>query len=108
MPERENDFSPETGLPDLLDIVKLDGRWAQVKLGGETVTFLDDGTEMDVDWNAYRLARPFHSLAANFLKDQFGEEIPDGELARAHWGPEEKEHPELKGQIRVFGEFVKK
>jgi len=37
----------------LLDVVKIDGRWAQVILGGKTVRYLDDKSETFINWDDY-------------------------------------------------------
>jgi hypothetical protein len=43
----ESDFSTT---PQVLDIIKIDGRWAQSIIGGRTIIFLDDGASQEILW----------------------------------------------------------
>ena len=107
----ENIPSPEGQLPELLDIVKIDGKWAQVKSGGgETslVLFLEDNQGADINWSEYQLTRTFNSLPVGTVEQVFGEKFSEEELDNVRWGPEQEQTPALKKQVRVFGEFVKK
>lgn len=86
----------------MLDLVKIDGKWAQVFGAGRFAKFLDTGTTIDVDWNKLVLERKFDTSLANVLKFE-GETITDDEKAMIHWGGEEKKLPRLREQVTVFG-----
>jgi hypothetical protein len=106
--EKEIRTGREHAVPALLDVVKLDGRWAQVRGGGGAILFLDNGEARPIEWGNYRMVRSFGaSQAIDFVQEQ-GERFTDEEIERVHWGPEEERHPELKKQVRVFGEYVSK
>jgi len=92
-------------LPSLLDIVKIDGRWAQVRAGGNTVLFLDDGDAQPIDWDDYELDR-HDGRALIYTKESL--ELEPEEILRIHWGPEEKIKPSLKLECTYFGDFIKK
>ena len=104
--------SPEK-FPATLDIIKIDGRWAQVStaakdLGFVTVRFLDDGTVERADLGEYYLAREFGlGATVGSLKEISGQGLSAKEAENVRWGPEEKDHPHLKGMVTVFGEYKK-
>lgn len=70
--------------PDLLDIVKIDGRWAQVRAGGEVLVVLDTGEARDIDWSEYKLKRVFNQSVKTTMA--LGENFTDEEVGRIHWG----------------------
>ncbi|MFH0828830.1 MAG: hypothetical protein V1907_01475 [Candidatus Kerfeldbacteria bacterium] len=94
--------------PCLLDLVKIDGRWAQVISGPETsqVLFLDNGSGDTIRWSDYTLARPLHTHVR--LIQERGRVFTDEELSRIRWGSEQKEKPDLVQEISVFGEFTRR
>lgn len=105
--EKEN----QEKLPATLDVVKIDGRWAQVVgtkdgSGEVVVKFLDNDEVAGLDLTDYELVRKFNMVASH-LKQFFGEELPKDQAEKVHWGPEEIENPELKGLVTVFGEYKK-
>lgn len=97
-----------TARPELLDVVKIDGRWAQVKAGGDHVTYLDDGTTELKNWDEYKVTTDFMSRSIALLEKQGLIDFTDQELANVHWGSEQELNPELKKQVRVFAEYIKK
>ena len=94
-------------LPQLLDIVQIDGRWAQVAGGGTALRYLDSGQSGEIDWQDYELKEKISQPLMTVLKLRPGT-FPK-ELAQAvHWGPEDQEHKHLKLNVTVFGIFRSK
>ena len=92
--------------PAQLDIVKINGRWAQVVGARGAVKYLNDLTEEQIDWNNYELIKPISQRLKEVLS--FGTEKFSGEeIDNIHWGSEQKLYPNLKKQVTVFGEFKK-
>lgn len=91
--------------PHLLDVVKVNGRWAQVQFAGNHITYLSDGVMDEIDWKNYVLKKDWKGLSVSTVKKV--EVFSDEEIAQIHWDPEEKEHPKLKEQVSVYGEFEK-
>jgi hypothetical protein len=91
--------------PSTLDIVKIDGRWAQVHSRSDTaaLVYLDDGSEDHIEWADYELTRLIRSHVLP-LKDQFTPE----EIARIRWGAEQEQNPHLVYEVAVFGEYRKR
>lgn len=97
--------------PATLDIVKIDGRWAQVisaqqsgiKIDGDSTTlrWLDNKSGDSIDITDYRL-----KIYANFTASMFRQMFSDIEFENIHWG--EDDTLELKGKVTVFGEYVSK
>jgi hypothetical protein len=103
----EKELTAEKNLPSLLDVVKIDGRWAQVMGGGGYVRFLDGKKFQEVDWDNYTLTKRFHSNVKN-LQEIHGERIPEEEARNVHWeSVDQEEHPNLRGEVTVFGEYKK-
>lgn len=102
-----SEFEP-TPEPGGLDIVKLDGRWAQVySTGGRSaVKYLDDGSNADILWSDYRMTRRTESHVR--LLNQRNEGLTDEEMSRLRWGSEQEADPDIVQEIHVFGEFEKK
>ncbi len=101
------DIFTETPHPNALDIIKIDGRWAQ-SFGPRLIRFLDDGSEASINWDDYERVRSFGGTSINLLEQLFGESLTEDEISCVRWGPEEKEHPHLKKFVEVFGEYNKK
>lgn len=96
-----------------LDLVQIDGRWAQILLGGDAVHYFDDGSQVAIDWDEYNLVRKIQVGLINldlFAKDiQFPQEFID----KIHWEQTiEGEDPNItrkkRMNIHVFGIFEKK
>lgn len=105
---REGGFEKKDAAePHTLDLVKIDNRWAQV-LSQTLIKFLDDGSAMNIDFGDYEMVRSFRGFPLNMMESEFGEKISEKELQNVHWGPEQKDYPYLKGEVEVFGEYVKK
>lgn len=92
-------------LPNTLDIVKIDGRWAQVHgpaVGG--IRFLDNGLGALINWEDYRMIKSFAGWSVNFLKDL--ERFTPEEILNIRWGPEQEIYPSLRELVSVFGEYT--
>jgi hypothetical protein len=98
----------ETGkIPQLLDIVTIDGRLAQVRVAGRHVMFLDDGTAEEINWNNYECEDRVN-LALRYAIEHGKVAPPDeGAIARIHFD-EDTTNPNLKLECRYFGAFVRK
>lgn len=104
--------TPEAGSqgegPRGLDVIRLDGRWAQVVSGAEptaTVRYLDDGSvEQSLDLSAFDLVRTLQTHVG-MLEQQPGGGLSDEERARLHFGPEQRANPDVVNDIRVYGEY---
>lgn len=92
--------------PALLDIVKLDGRWAQVIVGGGYVNYLSENQVREIEWNEYTFKKRW-GLSVDTLIE-LGQSFTQKEVDNIHWGPEEIQHPQLKRQVTVFGEYQSK
>lgn len=101
-PEIGSEDEP-TPVPAILDVVKIDGRWAQVIFGGGAVRFLDDNSAQPIEWNDYRLTQPLNTHVRD-IQDQF----TDAQIANIRWGEGQEQTPYLKLEVDVFGEYVKK
>ncbi len=98
----------------MLDIVKIDGRWAQIVGGlthrgdadGQSVIFLDDKsrTLAYVDFREYKLDRHLDRYVKNFLAT--GEMSPE-EFKNVYWDSDNI-GTDLALDVTVFGEFSKK
>ena len=97
----------KTPEPKTLDIIKIEGRWAQ-KITPSLIKFLDDNSAMQIDFNDYKMIRSFRSSPVSIIEKLFGEKIGDAERKNIHWGPEQDRYPHLKELVEVFGEYVKK
>jgi len=99
---------PENTYPSYMDIIKIDGSWAQIfSLGGEgeLVKFLGDRRCESLDLRDYKLTRHIdHSVSP--LMELEGNLFSEIELSNIRWGPEEKNYPYLKLITNVFGEYV--
>ncbi len=107
----ENEIENQEEFPATLDVVKIDGRWVQVVgskdgSGEVVVKYLDNDEVTGLNLADYELTRKFNMVVAH-LRQFFGEELPEREAEKVHWGPEEIEKPELRGLVTVFGEYKK-
>jgi len=99
-----NESVEKTPRPNTLDIVKIDGRWAQSNYN--LITFLDDKTIFSINWDDYKLVKEWGGSPVSLVKKQAA--FTKEEISRIHWGSEEKKYPYLKEEVSVFGEFEKK
>ncbi len=92
--------------PDLQDIVKINGRWAQVFGGGDVVKYLDDASLETVDWDNYRLLRRIDKdvLTAELVLDI---KLTDKQKKAIYWGAEQEKDQKLNLNTKIFGEFEK-
>lgn len=100
VPEKE-----ATPRPNTLDIVKINGRWAQTN--GNMVKYLDDGCEVSIDWSSFNFVKDWAGHTVGLLMEQ-GQSFTPNEVAMVHWGPEQEEYPDLKKEVSVFGEYTSK
>ncbi len=105
------DVSKSKDKPALLDIVRIDSRWAQVagnprSDGTMPVRFLDDRSVGTLDFGIHELTKQYRQrMSLGFAIMDYKVELTKGEIANVRWGSEEAEHPELKLEVRVFGEY---
>ena len=95
-------------IPKGLDLIKIDERWAQVyrsSPAGVSACFLDDGTGVRIILNEYDLARIWNRSIRS-VRDEVS--LTAEEVSRVIWGSEQKAHPNLIEEVRVFGKFIKK
>ncbi|NMB48492.1 hypothetical protein GYA13_03565 [Candidatus Kuenenbacteria bacterium] len=117
MTDQENGFSPEESRkkrPNTLDIIKIDGRWAQIYSSGVDrvpIKYLDqENTFTTIDFTDYRLVQ-IYDTAVNNLDTMSSMPGPSPEeLARAAWQSESgsEDTSDLKKHIRIFGEYASK
>lgn len=98
---------PNPNRPELLDIVKIDDRWAQVVGGGDQVRFLQDGQLVDVNWDDYSFEQNTNRTSLGNLVAFGNATISEAEIDNIHWQAE-KTSIELKKNVAVFGFFKKK
>ena len=98
--------------PSLLDIIKIDGRWAQVMGGGDVVSFFDtEGGYEPIDWSEYDLKEIYGSgsISVSLLERKYGEAFTPEEVERIQWeSVDQKKYPELKKEVHVFGVYERK
>ncbi|MEK7067184.1 MAG: hypothetical protein AAB950_00060 [Patescibacteria group bacterium] len=96
----------------MLDVVKIDGRWAQI-VGGlidknedrkQAVHYLDDNSSAYVQFNDYELTKQLHSHVSEMLRKG---ELSQAEFKYVHWDSENI-GTDLAKNVTVFGEFEKK
>ena len=92
--------------PNLLDLVKIDDRWAQVIFSGFVVRYLDDQSVELIDWRCLKLVKNWAEYPVSLLKQSIS--LTDEEIRHVHWGSEQEEFPRLREQVSVFGEFERK
>ncbi|MFA6393340.1 MAG: hypothetical protein WCW25_00485 [Patescibacteria group bacterium] len=101
--------------PELLDLVIIDGKWAQVIHGGNTIKFLEDEKAHPINWDDYILVEKINKGLANFL--EFDELAMNNfvtlkELENIYYDAETKASEGskdiLKLNVKVFGKYVKK
>jgi hypothetical protein len=90
--------------PQLLDIVKIDGRWGQWVSNDGHVKFLNDSSIKEIDLNEYRLLKELDTTVGYIIRD--GEKFTETELENIHWG--QGTDSKMKLLVTVFGEYVKK
>lgn len=98
----------------MLDIVKIDGRWAQIVGGlthrgdadGQSVIFLDNKSRAleYVDFREYKLARHLDRSVRNMLASG---EMSQNDSKNIHWDSDNI-GTDLALEVTVFDEFVKK
>ncbi len=101
-----------TPRPNLLDIVKIDDRWAQVKGAGNVITYLDNESYTLINWDeyTYKAFDKYNELGSNniWVSDIGEDQITYNEYMVIRWGPEQKDNPNLRENVTVFGIYTKK
>lgn len=96
----------------ILDIVKIDGRWAQI-VGGlrnkniegeQLVRYLEDNSTAYINFAEYQLSKIRDTMVADILK---AGELSDKQFKNIHWD-ENNIGTEMSLWVHVFGEFEKK
>lgn len=93
--------------PMPLDIIKIDGRWAQVmapqisSLDTTAIVWLDDKSGDSIDILDYKL-KQYYGCTSGILRPFFS----DDEFKNIHWASGET-GDYLKSQVNVFGEYEK-
>ena len=94
-------------LPGTLDIVKINGRWAQVYCPAMgRIRFLDNNLGVIISWEDYKMIRSFAGWPVYLLKGL--EYFAPEEILNIRWGPEQAADPYLKEVVSVFGAYVSK
>lgn len=96
----------EAPRPNELDIVKINGRWAQVISAGERVKYLDNLETEEIEWSDYKLTRSYKSLPMHAIIDWGWDTFTETEIQNTHWAKGDLDS--LKKHVSVFGVFVKK
>ena len=97
-----------TPRPPVFAIIKVDGKWAQVIAGGNTIRYLDDSlNKLEIDWKTYK-----YQFDKNFLtiKDL----VEAGEISNAEYltislaSEKEGADAKFRDEVKVFGIYEKK
>lgn len=80
-------------------------------MGGVTLNLIENKTRdffiSPGEWMDYEYAKP--PLDVNVAEDLVEKKLmSEDQLSKIYWGPEEKDHPDLKGQVAFFGTYTKK
>ncbi len=100
------EFGEKTPHPNLLDIAKIDGRWTQIIGSGNCIRYLDDKSEVEINWDEFQFIKDWIGLPIKAVKQSTN--FTPEELGRVHWGSEQEKIPLLREVVSVFGEFEKK
>lgn len=102
----------ETPEPGTLDIIRIDGRWAQCRAKGY-VRFLDEEGQSDqslimINWSEHRLLKKYTAgVDIGLFRQVYPEAITDKEIENAHYATGEDDFGH-KLEIRLFGEYERK
>jgi hypothetical protein len=100
------EFNLSEKYPEPMDLVKLDGRWAQAKGGGAVISFLDNGEVIEIDWNQYNLIKFYGRKPLARILEANPEWFTEEEVEAVHWAGDDA-NPEFKKMAPVFGEYKK-
>ncbi|MBD3331081.1 hypothetical protein GF354_06195 [Candidatus Peregrinibacteria bacterium] len=112
--ERVTETNPEllenAPRPALLDVVRLDGQWAQVGPSLDTFNFLADSNRAmhRINWDEYKLTRQYNGVNIAIYRRFEPDAITDAELENVYWGEEQKTDSTFKGRVKLFGEYERK
>lgn len=96
-----------TPKPCLLDIVRINSRWAQVMPDLSRIRYLDDGLMESIDFRECELVRQYSAPDVEGVITSGEGEFSDHEIENIHWGSEQVRYPYLKMRVTVFGEYRK-
>lgn len=93
----------QTPRPNLLDIIILNGKWAQVCNIQCVVKYLENKNHIKVDWDKLRLVRRFEDATVASIR----QEIPfsNQEYRNIYAGPDQDIKLELREGVNIFGEY---
>jgi hypothetical protein len=96
--------------PGTLDVVMIDGRWAQY-LGGSGIAWLDTGEQALINLADYVVERElnFNVDLVNQMQEAGKEtlSLSEAEIARIHWQADNNTR-HLQGQVNIYGVLVSK
>jgi len=100
--------------PPTLDIIKVDGRWAQAYSSSATeilINYLDNNEKNRLNLNKFELVRKYGTNVD--MLDQAHEIMSDEEMKNIYYDSETTKLPEetqriRKGWVHVFGEYKKR
>lgn len=97
--------------PSTLDVLKVGKRWYQVAVSGIPsecrIKDILSGDLNSLKFNEYKLIN-YWGTAVDYLEKIYNVRIPKDVREKIHWGPEQEQHPELRGQVTVFGEYQRR
>jgi|GEM_PF-1953155 len=102
----------QTPHPNLLDVVKIDGRFAQVLGGGNYIKYLDDKSISSINWEEYffkKFTDNNHYRDKLYVSDLLEKKlISFEEYMSVHWNEDKKEDIDNKRNVIFFGIYKKK
>jgi len=100
-----------TPRPNLLDVVEIDGRLSQVRPGLNSIMYLDEKVKIgtikaeyihEINWDDFEFEKT--NAEEYYVIDlRENNRISEEEYMAVHWGPEQEEHPYLRGHVTFFG-----
>lgn len=109
---KQKESSTPTPRPELLDVVAIDGRWAQVLLQLEDesrIIFLSEkaktgrNKKYEINWDKYKYEKIINGRVGT-LRERG--EISKEEYMAVYWGDEQKNNPMLRDCVTVFGKYT--
>ncbi len=92
-------------VPKVQDIVRIDGRWAQVVSQG-LVLYLDDKSHAYIDWHDYMMHKNHRRRSVGLVRALEPNCLSAVEIDNIYYALGRKK-PETKLSVSVFGEFKK-
>ena len=104
--EQQVEELSQTPRPNLLDVIRLHGKWAQVCNIQCVVRYLEDRNHIKVDWDELRLVRRFEDATVFSIRQEMP--FSDAEYANIYAGQDQDVKPKLREKVNVFGEYERK